>query len=164
MVLTASEVRQPPRPNASATYRELSGDADWTGALRLRLALDGDRPQADPGFTPARLAAEREMTEAGQASWFGAFAGGVLAAQMGIVCDGASGLARYQHVETHPDFQRRGLAGTLTWHVGQTVLAAGRASTLVMVADPGGPAIGIYRSVGFRPAECQLGLERPPAE
>lgn len=163
-VLTASALRPPPQPNAEATYRPLAGDADWEQALRLRLAVDAGRPAGDPEFARARLAATRAMTEAGHATWHGAFLGDDLVAQMGIVCDASSGLARYQHVETHPDARRRGLAGTLTWKVGKSVLAAAQARTLVIVADPDGPAIAIYRSVGFTPAETQLALQRRPPE
>ncbi len=111
----------------------------------------------------SRVAAARGLTEAGLATWYGAFIGGELLAQMGIVTDERTGLARYQSVETHPDARRRGLAGTLTWHVGTRTLAEGHARTLVIVAAPDDAAIRVYRSVGFTEAEFQVGFERPPA-
>jgi hypothetical protein len=36
------------------------------------------------------------------------------------------------------------------------------ARTLVIVAEPVGPAIRIYRSVGFRDTETQMQLHREP--
>jgi ribosomal protein S18 acetylase RimI-like enzyme len=162
-VLTASALRPPPRPNGDATYRPLSGDADWEQSRGITLGAFGS--DGDSDFICARSAAMRAMTEAGDATWYGAFLGDDLCAQLGIVVDAGTGLARYQSVETRPDARRRGLAGTLTWHAGHAALAAGRAATVVIVADPGETAIGIYRSVGFTDAQVQLGLARqPPAE
>jgi hypothetical protein len=164
VVLTATdgELRPPPRPNAEATYRALSGDADWEQALRLRAAISEGGPAAgDSEFTRARIAAERALTEAGHATWHGAFLGEALVAQLGVVADAASGLARYQNVETHPGFRQRGLAGTLTWHAGRATLASlERAGTLVIVADPDYVAISVYHSVGFTGTESHIGLQR----
>jgi GNAT superfamily N-acetyltransferase len=160
-VLTAPELTEPPRPNRSATYRELSGDHDWSRAADLRATVNMGEPGGDPDFIRARIAVERAITEAGHGSWFGAFANGDLVAQLGLITDG-SGVARYQNVETHPDWRRRGLAGTLVWHAGRHGLDALGASTLVMVADPLADAIKVYRSVGFADAETQVGFERQP--
>jgi predicted GNAT family acetyltransferase len=81
-----------------------------------------------------------------------------------VVADAASGLARYQNVETHPDFRQRGLAGTLAWQAGRDALASlGAAGTLVIVADPDYVAISIYRSIGFTSVESCIGFQRPEA-
>jgi hypothetical protein len=159
-VLTARSVHEPPRPNQAATYRELSGDEDWRQAADLRAVVTAGTPGADPRFLSARIAAERALTEAGHGSWFGAFLGGKLVAQLGLITDG-SGIARYQNVESHPDVRRKGLAGTLVWRAGLQSVDAG-ADTLVMVADPDDVAIGVYRSVGFADAETQIGFTRQP--
>src|SRR5258708_34675234 len=158
-------MRPPPYLNREATYGPLSGEADWGQAAWLReiALIDEAGVGSEPEFVRARVAAARALTEAGLATWFGAFIGGELLAQMGIVADGPSGLARYQSVETHPDARRRGLAGTLTWHAGTATLAPGQARTLVIVAAPHDVAIRIYRCVGFTDAELQIGFERPPA-
>ncbi|MCW2932544.1 MAG: GCN5-related N-acetyltransferase [Actinomycetia bacterium] len=165
VVLTAGRLRPPPYPNSEATYRPLSGAADWEQAAGLReiALIDESGVGSDPEFVRSRVAAARALTEAGLATWYGAFIGGELLAQLGIFADGPSGLARYQSVETHPDARRRGLAGTLTWHVGTATLAAGPARTLVIVAEAGDAAIRVYRRLGFTDAELQIGFERPPA-
>lgn len=161
-VLTAQELVEPPQPNRTAAYRQLTGDDDWRRAAELRAIVNQDEPGGDPEFVQARVSAERSVTEAGHGAWFGAFVGGELVAQLGLATDG-SGAARYQNVETHPDWRRRGLAGTLVWHAGRHGLDAFGASTLVIVADPHGAAIQVYRSVGFADAETQIGFERQPA-
>jgi GNAT superfamily N-acetyltransferase len=160
-VLVAQELAEPSRPNRSAAYRELAGDDDWGRAADLRAIVNAGEPGGDPDFIRARAAAERALTESGHGSWFGAFVGDDLVAQLGLVTDG-SGIARYQNVETHPDWRRRGLAGSLVWHAGQHAVDALAATTLVIVADPLADAIKVYRSVGFADAETQVGFERQP--
>jgi ribosomal protein S18 acetylase RimI-like enzyme len=159
-VMTAQALHEPPRPYGDATYRELAGDDDWQQAKELRTVLSDGEPAAEPGFLAARIASERALTEAGHGSWFGAFVDGKLVAHLGLVTDG-DGIARYQNVETHPEWRRRGLGGTLVWRAGEHGLN-GMAKTLVMAADPDYVAIRVYRSVGFIDAETQIGFERQP--
>lgn len=80
---------------------------------------------------------------------------------MGLVPAG-TGLARFQSVETDPDFRRRGLAGTLVHHVSEHGFAELEAETLVMVADPNYTAIRIYDAVGFTASESALQAELFP--
>jgi GNAT superfamily N-acetyltransferase len=162
-VMIAQQLHEPPHLNRVATIRELTGDEDWRQAAELRAMVNAGEPGSEPAFLRARIAAERSVTEAGHGSWFGAFLEQTLVAQLGLVT-GGSGIARYQNVETHPGARRQGLAGTLVWHAGQHVLETLRASTLVMVADPGDVAIRVYRSVGFADAETQLAFERQPGQ
>jgi GNAT superfamily N-acetyltransferase len=163
-VLTASELSPPARPNTGAVFRALDGDDDWRQAARLRAAVSEGMPGSEPEFLAAKLNAERAMIEKGHGSWFGAFLDGQLAAQLGMVPDPVTGLARYQSVETHPEWRRHGLAGTLVWHAGQAVLATGQVKTLVIVAEPAEDAIRIYRSVGFAETQDQLSFTGQPAD
>lgn len=84
-----------------------------------------------------------------------------LVSQLGLLRAG-QGLARYQDVETHPDFRRRGLAGTLVGFAGRLALTSFDVSTLVMVADPHDKAIRLYRSLGFAETEHQIEASLPP--
>jgi ribosomal protein S18 acetylase RimI-like enzyme len=160
-VMTATSVHAPPHPNTDAAFRTLNGDGDWQQSLELTAAVYPGEPGDDTGFVTAQQAARRALTEAGHGAWFGAFVDGTLVCQLGLVMS-ESGLARYQSVETHPAARRRGLAGTLVWHAGTAALA-GRASTVVMVADPDDSAIRVYRSLGFAVTESQLGFISEPA-
>jgi len=159
-VLIAAATTPPPRPNEAAEFRVLEGDADWAAALDLQEAEHsyGD-PQGWQGFNGRRLLAMRQMQAQGFGAWFGAFLAGRMVSGLGVFGDG-SGVVRFQNVDTHPEHRNRGLAGTLvhkaSWHA-QAEMAA---QTQVIVADPTGAAIGVYRSVGFRDAETQVQLQR----
>jgi len=144
-----------------AELRRLVSDDDWRQALELRIAcLPDDEHYTEP-FVRAHLAGSRALCEQGSATWFGAFEHGTLRAALGIVSDG-DGLARFQMVETHPDSRRRGLASALLYRAGSAALEAG-AETLVIVADPGYHAIGLYRSAGFDDRETKVELTRRPS-
>ena len=172
VVLTASSLIQPRQPSLAVTVRQLATGDDWRQSAALRLACFEPDPAAAPAAAPGvpadeqefdarKLAARRQLTEAGRAAWFGAFAAGRLMAQLGLVPAGR-GLARYQDVETHPAYRRQGLAGTLVWQAGRYGLAELGAARLVIVADPGYHAVRLYESLGFRPAEDQVGFEQTP--
>jgi ribosomal protein S18 acetylase RimI-like enzyme len=90
-----------------------------------------------------------------------AFVDGVARAGLGVFA--ADGLARYQSVETHPEFRRRGLASALLVEAARLVSSQQRVDRFVIVADPSYVAIDIYRRLGFTDAEQQVQWLRPPS-
>jgi ribosomal protein S18 acetylase RimI-like enzyme len=161
-VMTASSVRPPAHPNGEAEYRAFQSDNDWLQSVELRIACDGsDQSVNHREFVTRRASSNRAVVEDGHGRWFGAFLGDTLVAQMGLVT-AAPGLARFQSVETHPEYRGRGLAGTLAHHVSGYGFGELGAETLVIVADPDYLAIRIYRAIGFTGSEVQLQAERAP--
>ena len=159
-VLTTGATKPPPRPNETAQFRVLDSDADWLAALELQEVVYGyGDPKGWQGFQGRRLQAMRGLQDQGFGAWFGAFQAGRMVCGLGVFGDGG-GIARFQAVDTHPEHRNRGLAGTLVYHASQYALREMAAQTLVIVAEPAGPAIGIYRSVGFRDAETQVQFQR----
>ncbi len=158
-VMTASAVHPPPRPQGSAEYRMFDSGNDWEQKVDLAMAVHQDEFESEAyrEFAVRKAAHDRSICEAGHGAWWGAFIDGRLVSVMGII-DAGGGLARYQSVETHPDFRGRGLAGTLVHRVGQYAFDERGARTLVMVADPDYLAIRVYRSVGFDDTEVQTQL------
>ena len=149
----------PPHLNTEAEIRPLGSDADWQQSVDLAIRCFG---AGDPGdYLERRAAARRRLTRAGTGAWFGAFDGGRLVAQLGLFAVG-DGYARYQHVETDPAARRQGLAGTLVWAAGRYGREVLGASTLVIVAEPAGAAIRVYRACGFTARQRQLSFDRPP--
>jgi ribosomal protein S18 acetylase RimI-like enzyme len=161
-VMTATSVHEPPRPNTSATYRQLASDDDW--AQQIELDMAGEEPGTHSiEFVTGRAEAERRLVTAGYGAWWGAFEDDRLLASMGLFT-ASPGLARFQNVKTHPDARGRGLAGTLVHRVSRYGFDELGAHTLVMVADPEYLAIRVYRSVGFADTQRQLQVERKPSE
>ena len=164
VVLTADAVRPPPRPNRDVSIRPLASDDDWRQAMENQVACHAAEfslPEYRE-FKARQMEGHRRMADAGLGAWFGAFVEGRLVADLGVFADGA--VARFQAVETHPEFRRRGICGTLVYESARHALGALGAERLVMVADVHYHAARIYESLGFRPTERQLGVERRPRD
>jgi len=164
-VMTTQAVTPPARINSAAIYRPLVSEDDWAQSVDVRCACNdmGLEPVSYRAYVSDKTASNRRLMAAGHGQWFGAFVDGRLACQMGLFRAG-EGLARFQSVETHPDFRRQGLAANLVFTVSRFGLDELRASTLVMVADPDYFAIDLYRSVGFSDTETQFHISRRPPE
>ncbi len=157
--LRAERLASPRRPPAGTVVRRLTGEDDWEELLELTEACWSGG--GGPDFQRARQADFRRLEATGRAAFFGAFRKGELVSACGIV-GGRGGTARFQHVQTHPEHRRRGLAAAVligASHHAATHLSARR---LVIVADPSGPAVRLYRELGFRPAGSQLQLTAGP--
>lgn len=149
-------------PHADVDIRTLTGDDDWAQALELHatcydVPADGEVRL----FTRRQVAGYRQLSSTGRGRWIGAFVDGRLCAAAGLVTLGF-GLARFQNVQTHPDFRRRGLASAVLLHAAREVFDTTRTRTLVIVADPEDDAIRLYRSLGFTDAERQVQLQGGP--
>jgi hypothetical protein len=78
-VMTASAVREPPRPNREAIYRQLRSDDDWTQSVELRVACNDEHEErAYREFATVKAATYRALADAGHGGWFGAFLDGRL--------------------------------------------------------------------------------------
>jgi len=162
VVMTASELHEPAHLNTESLYRPFESDDDWAQSVELRMRCDERFVDASHrSFVVAKTATCRRLVNSGAGGWFGAFSAGRLVSQIGLFSAG-EGLARFQAVETDPEFRRRGLAGSLVHHMSRYGFNVLRARTLVMVADPNYFAMEIYRSLGFVASETQLQVERPP--
>ncbi len=151
-VLTASAVHPPPKLNAAVEMRVITTDDEWRAvtALQIRCGEEDYELAAYSAFKHAQMSHYRAMSEAGRGAWFGAFQEGTLVGDLGIYFDGATG--RFQSVETHPDFFRQGICGTLVYQSASFAFERMGLSTLVMVADEHYHAARIYESVGFTQA------------
>lgn len=161
-VLTASQLRPPARPAPAANIRPIVSDAEWSQVTEVHQSVADDEGQDSPShraFLQARTAEARGLAEAGHGLFFGAFLEGRLSSFLGLVPD-RCGLARFQTVETRPEHRRQGLASWLVYTVGIRGLTELGAHRLVIVADPDGPAINLYRSLGFLEKESQIQMCR----
>ncbi|MGW3661060.1 GNAT family N-acetyltransferase [Streptomyces sp. NPDC005151] len=163
-VLTAARLLPPSEPDIATAIRPLTSNDDWAQATRLSISCNGHVAMTaeHQQFLERKVAGHRRLCDAGRGAWFGAFVEGRMRVGAGLFSDG-SGLARFQDVETHPSYRRRGLASSLVHQAGHWGLHQLGAHTLVIVADPGYHAIRLYRALGFADAEHQVQLSRPPA-
>ncbi len=159
IVFTAKQVVVPPKYNTEVEIHPISADWEWEEAIQNQITCRGPDFNLDDytTFKRAKMDRYRQMTWAGLGEWFGAFYQGRLVADLGLYCEG--GVARFQSVETHPDYRGRDICGTLVYQASCYGFERMGASQLVMIADEHYFAARIYKTVGFRPTERQAGLE-----
>lgn len=160
-VLVADDLATTPRREDAAVVRPLvpEADDDWVRLAELELAIAEAPDDLHRRFVEGRTAEIRELVRERSAIWCAAFVDGMLCASAGLVTDG-SGLGRFQLVQTHPGFRRRGFAGrvlAISAAVARRELGVGR---FVIVADPSYVAIDLYRRLGFTPVEQQVQWQR----
>lgn len=159
-VLVADRLEPAWRVDPAAQPRPLAGDDDWEQLVRLRYDLEETTDEVEREFTVRRVGETRELVEAGHGTFVGAFVDGVLRSALGLVATG-DGVGRFQTVETHPGFRRRGLAGLLLTYAAGLGASYG-IERLVIVADPDYVAIDLYRRLGFTDVERQVEWQRSP--
>ncbi|WP_111720446.1 GNAT family N-acetyltransferase [Homoserinimonas sp. OAct 916] len=161
-VMTATQMVPPSRrvQNVDTRVLDVDKDNDWAAAIALQVANNTEEePRGYTTFLIRRMATLRALQREGHGAWFGAFAGDLMVSGCGVFSDG-SGVARYQSVDTHPDYRRRGLGATVVHAAGTYALNTLGARTLVIVADPESGADRVYRSVGFTATETETLLEK----
>ncbi len=146
----------PPRVEHPWSIRVL-GVGDLEDSFALADAADGaSGDSGDPDYQSFK----RKMRDLyggwiadGQVTWWGVFEGSTLIGQCGMAhCDTPMGsnLGRFQAVEVHPRFQRRGVATALISTVARDAMERLGCPRVLLEADPTGPAIALYERVGFR--------------
>lgn len=151
VALTATDVQQPARVPA-AEIRAIASDDEWAAVTRLQIATAEETHGVDStGWQTQQVDRYRRFVAAGRGVWLGAFVDGRLAADLGVFVE--NGVGRFQAVETHPDFRRRGLCAALVHRASRTAFDRLGARVLVLVADPDYHAARVYESVGFRPTQ-----------
>lgn len=157
-VLVTRRPLAPTPPPAGYDVRPLASPTDWVASTALRTAAYPEHGDFERLSTETRAA----MAERGEVTWFGAFDGPTLAAELGIVVTGDE-VARYQSVLTHAEHRRRGLTTHLLGVADAHIRAAG-ATTTVIIADQGSDAGRLYRAAGFvLEATTVQAYREPPA-
>ncbi len=161
-VLTTDALpRQTPLPRGYAV-RRLSAH-DWARSVARSVAENDQTKEEDPQgyehFARAQVLARRGLSDRDLGATFGAFAGEVLVAELGIVRCGST--ARYQNVGTDAEHRGRGLASHL---LGLAARWAGDhgCDRWVIVTEATNPAGRVYRSLGFEPDSANAGAYRKP--
>jgi GNAT superfamily N-acetyltransferase len=171
LVAAPTDLIPHPKANRDVEIRRLdprSGRDEplWAGTVALALATQAEDPSPDADFETfarARQSERRAVFAAGRGAWYAAVdpADGTVLAGCGVVVTDSRG--RFQAVDTAPTHRRRGIARRLVHEAAIDAVARFSLEQLVIVADPGYHAIGIYESLGFRPRErlCSAWLAPP---
>lgn len=159
-VMTAHKLHPPAHPAEDLVVRPLVSDDDWAQSVENQVVTREPEFSEEEHriFRQRAMDRYRKMAARGMGDWFGGFLGTRLVADLGIFHTGRVG--RYQSVQTHPDFRRRGMAGKLVYQASAYAMDRYGLDTLVIVAETDSGAGRLYQSLGFEAAEYQVGLEK----
>ena len=158
VVLTARRNDLIQKTSPGIPIHQLHSEDDWMQSVENQV-ICREAIFAEEGYRVYRqgqVKRYRKMVSGGLGAWFGVFAGDRLVGDLGIFC--SADLARYQSVQTHPDFRRRGIAGALVYQAALYALENHDVETLVIVAEADSPAQRLYETIGFQFTEYQLGV------
>lgn len=158
IVLTAENVIRPQKLNNELIIRPIESEQDWQKVIDTHVLCRADHfnESSYRKYAERKISDYRLMIDKGIGIWVGAFYRDVLVGDLGLFYQ--NGLARFQAVETHPDFRRIGVCSTLLYRTCQYAKEYLNINKLVLVADPNYHAVKVYESVGFKIEEYQIGL------
>ena len=159
VVLTSGESKRPSKPSSLVSTRSIETEADWDQVIDNQV-ICRETEFEETEYRDYKLQQKpryQKMTAANLGNWYGAFIEDQLVADLGLFH--GNGLGRFQSVETHPNFRRRGIAGTLIYEAGRLAMAEYKLHTLVIVADQDSNAERLYKSLGYQQTEKQVGME-----
>ena len=148
------------KASSRVTIRPLQTEDDWNQSIENQV-ICRETAFSEDGYRVFRqhqVKRYRDMVSHGLGAWFGAFSGDRLVGDLGIFHN--RDLGRYQSVQTHPDFRRRGIAGALVYKAALFAVEQYNLETLVIVAQADSPAERLYKSIGFKFSEFQLGISK----
>ena len=152
---------QTPVPDGYAV-RRIDG-ADWEHVVAKEMADNARTGEYETvgheRFVRAMVVTRAQLSERGVAAFFGAFRGGRLVADLGIVRCGSR--ARYQAVGTDPEHRGRGLASHLVGVAAAWAAERGCEEWVIVTASTN-PAGRVYRRAGFAPDAANVEAYRAP--
>jgi ribosomal protein S18 acetylase RimI-like enzyme len=166
LVATPDQLSPHPRANREVEIRALDPSADerlWGAVTELQVANRDPIHEAGEhrAFSRARQHDLRALFRAGRGAWYVALApDGDVVASCGVVATGDRG--RFQAVDTAQAHRSRGICSRLVVDAAHDAASRHGLAHLVIAADAGYHALGIYESLGFRRQERLCGACRQP--
>lgn len=139
--------------------RPLDGDADWDQLIELQYAIGvelGFGASNHYDYLRGRNKTRREQIANDEGQWFGAFDGDTLVAALGIFHDDR--VARYQAVETKPEYRRRGISSGLLCVAYDWAKSRAPHARVLIATDEDGDARRVYERLGFETFQTITGV------
>lgn len=158
-VLQLRNLKSTKEPSIDAEMRRIVSDADWSAVTELQILVsEHEVPSGDfRDFKNSLFKTYRKIGENGHGDWWGAFSGNTLICDMGLYFDKNSKVGRFQAVETHPNYRRKGVCSSLLHKVVKHAIDSVGAKDLVICTENNSEASRIYEALGFEHREFQYG-------
>jgi ribosomal protein S18 acetylase RimI-like enzyme len=148
-VLILNSLTQPKNHNGRIAIKEIGdNDEEWHSVIEANIESFGIAETSDyKDYVDRRFLDHRSHIRKGAGRWYGAYVNGELAGSLGIFT--GDGLCRFQEVAVRPKFLRQSIASTLVYHAASRAQEEYPDFPQIIIADPEGEAINVYRQIGF---------------
>lgn len=162
-VLQLRNLRAPKKSSVDVEIRKIVTDADWNSVTELQILIsEREIPTEDfRDFKSTLFKTYRKISEDGYGDWWGAFSGNTLVSDMGLYFDENFQTGRFQSIETHPDYRRKGICSFLLHGVVKHTMELAEVPDLVICTDIDSDASRVYKSIGFEGRSIQYGVSLP---
>jgi ribosomal protein S18 acetylase RimI-like enzyme len=154
IVLIAEDNLKTKYENTEIKIKKILTDEEWESIINFQILVNPDNLNKDSyvPFISKTYKNYRKLTEQGMGSWYGAFKGNEIVSDLGLFWE--DGIARFQNIKTHPLHRKEGIAQTL---MKKASIDSG-CSYFVIQAEEDGPAINMYKTIGFKIKEIIGGV------
>lgn len=141
--------------------RSIDSDKDWQRVVSLQqLMLGEDASTADRQLTVQRFRRFRKLVSQGNGFWLGVFCDEELIADLGLFA--FNGVARFQQIETHPEFRRRGHCTSLVVSALHKARQDFGPIDFALEAEANSAAMVLYQKLGFETKETLVSAFKAP--
>lgn len=151
-----------PHIEESANHiRSIESDDDWQRVVALQQQMLGKNTSAtDRKLMSKRFQQFRSLASHGNGFWLGIFNDEQLVADLGLFV--FNGIARFQQIETHPEFRRRGYCTRLVTAAIREARRCFGPIRIVLEAEADSNAISLYQKIGFEQKESLISVFKAP--
>ena len=157
-VLTAKTLKFPKNFNHEIEIRIITTESEWELVFenQIRCREQHFDEESYRQFLKPKFSNYKKMIELKKGFWFGAFLNDELVGDLGLFFE--NNIARYQGVETLPEYRSLGICSTLLYQSYLQLQAHQFIENYVITAAVDYHAAKIYQSLGFEESEQLIGL------
>ena len=153
-VLIAENGIEPEFVNKDIVMKKIVSIEDWRQIIDFQIEVnpDGYDEEHLRPFTEKRFKDYKSYSDSGLGNWYAAYESNKIVADLGLYSD--NGVSRFQSIKTHESYRKKGIAQTLMKYAADDI----GGDYFVIQAEDDGPAINMYKTIGFKPLEVISGI------
>ena len=157
-VLIADYLDVPRKCNQEIQIKQIETADEWNLVFENQIQCRESHFSEDSyrQFLEPKFLNYKKMIDDKKGYWFGAFLNNLLVADLGLFFENQ--VARYQAVETLPQYRSKGICSTLLYRSSLILLDKVEIKTFVITAAFDYHAARIYQSLGFKESEILVGI------
>ena len=154
MILVADDELTPTFVNSDIVTKKVVSDEDWNEIIEFQVLVNENDYEEESyrPFITKRFEHYRKLSEMGLGYWYMAIKDDKIVSDLGLFWEDS--VARFQSIKTQTEYRKQGIAQTLMKFASDE----SKCDSFVIEAEEDGPAINMYKTIGFEIRESVGGL------